>query len=70
MKAFAVAVIMAVALAAGAAFVLTSNQKYAYEAFATSGARVSNPGTNLVGPHWTGNVTEPAAGLKTEAAGS
>ncbi|MFE1599853.1 hypothetical protein [Methylobacterium sp. ID0610] len=34
---------------------LTSNQKFAYQAFATSGARVSEPGTNLVGPRWDGD---------------
>ena len=27
----------------------------AYQAFATSGARVSEPGTNLVGPRWNGD---------------
>lgn len=64
MKAFAVAVVAAVALAVGASFLLGANQKYAYEAFSTSGARVSHPGTNLVGPRWTGDVTGPADGHK------
>ncbi|ACA17500.1 conserved hypothetical protein [Methylobacterium sp. 4-46] len=70
MKAFVVAVIVAVALAAGAAFVLTANQEYAYQAFATSGARVSNPGTNLVGPNWTGDPKDSAPGHKHLEAGS
>lgn len=58
MKAFAVAVIAAITLGVLAMFALTSNQKLAYQAFATTGARVSEPGTNLVGPRWNGN---PAA---------
>ena len=61
MKAFGVAVIAAVALAFAASFVLNENQKFAYEAYATSGARVSHPGSNLIGPHWSGNNAEPGA---------
>ncbi|MGU3360087.1 hypothetical protein ACLBWX_07130 [Methylobacterium sp. M6A4_1b] len=55
MKAFILAVIAAVGLGVAAMYVLTSNQKFAYQAFATSGARVSEPGTNLVGEKWTGD---------------
>ena len=55
MKAFLAAVIAAVALGVLARFALTSSQKFAYQAFATSGARVSEPGTNLVGPRWNGD---------------
>lgn len=55
MKAFLAALIAAVALGVGAMLALTSNQKFAYQAFATSGARVSEPGTNLVGPRWNGD---------------
>ena len=54
MKAFAAAVIAAITLGVLAMFALTSSQKFAYQAFATSGARVSEPGTNLVGPRWNG----------------
>jgi hypothetical protein len=54
MKAFLLAVVVAVALGAGAALVLSRSQETAYEAFATSGARVGDPGHNLVGPNWTG----------------
>lgn len=54
MKAFAAAVVAAIALGVVAMFALTSNQKFAYQAFATSGARVSEPGTNLVGSKWNG----------------
>ncbi|AMB43547.1 MULTISPECIES: hypothetical protein [Methylobacteriaceae] len=55
MKAFLAAVMAAIALGVLAMFALTSNQKFAYQAFATSGARVSEPGTNLVGPRWNGD---------------
>jgi len=49
MKAFIASVTFAVILAVGAAFVLTNNfQEPAYSAFSTEGARVGNPGSNLV----------------------
>ena len=54
MKAFAIAVAAAIALGVLAMLALTSSQKFAYQAFATSGARVSEPGTNLVGSKWNG----------------
>ncbi len=57
MKAFVAAVVAAILLGVGAMLALTSNQKFAYQAFATSGARVSEPGTNLVGPRWNGDPT-------------
>lgn len=52
MKAFLVAVVVAVALGIAAAMVLGTEQRVAYEAYATSGARVGDPGHNLVGPDW------------------
>lgn len=55
MKAFIVAVIAAIGLGVLAMYALTSNQTFAYQAFATTGARVSEPGANLVGETWTGN---------------
>ena len=54
MKAFLLAIVVAVGLAAVAAVALTSSQQYAYQAYTTTGARVSDPGHNLVGPNWTG----------------
>ena len=48
MKAFISAVIVAVVVAVGAAFVLNTQQKTADKAFATSGARVGDPGHNLI----------------------
>jgi hypothetical protein len=56
MKPFLLAVIVAIVLGIGAAAVLTNLQRFAYEAFSTSGARVSDPGYNLVGPRWTGEA--------------
>lgn len=73
MKAFAAAVIAAIALGVLAMYALTSNQTYAYQAFATSGARVSEPGVNLVGPKWNGlpvlgdATAEDAAKVQGEA---
>lgn len=49
MKAFLTAVIVSAGLAVGAFFVLNTQQQTADQAFATSGARVGNPGHNLTG---------------------
>ncbi|TNC11965.1 hypothetical protein FF100_17115 [Methylobacterium terricola] len=62
MKAFLVAVAAALVLATAASFLLAENQRFAYQAFATSGARVSDPGNNLVGPRWTGDIKDPGQG--------
>ena len=55
MKAFALAVVGLVVIAAGAAAVLNNEQTLAYKVFATSGTRVSDPGYNLVGKNWSGD---------------
>jgi hypothetical protein len=54
MKPFLLSVIVAVTLAIAAAALLNGTQQRAYEAYATSGTRVSDPGHNLVGPRWSG----------------
>lgn len=54
MKAFLVAVVVAVALGVVAGVLLSSENLTAYEAYSTSGARVSDPGHNLVGENWSG----------------
>ncbi|GJE16018.1 hypothetical protein [Methylobacterium marchantiae] len=61
MKAFIIALIVAVAIGTLAATVLNEQQRFAYQAFATSGARVSDPAghSNLVGPKWNGVTPEP-----------
>lgn len=49
MKAFLAAVVVAAALAWGAAEVLNRNyQTDVHSAFTTEGARITNPGTNLI----------------------
>jgi hypothetical protein len=55
MKPFALSVIAAIIVAVGAALLLNHFQEFAYQAYSTSGTRVSDPGTNLVGPTWSGD---------------
>jgi hypothetical protein len=50
MKVFVAALVFAAIVAAGMSIVLNSVQRPSYEAFATSGARVGDPGHNLIGP--------------------
>ena len=54
MRAFLASVAAAIVIAAGAAFILNADNRTAYEAFKTSGARVGDPGHNLVGDRWSG----------------
>jgi hypothetical protein len=49
MKAFLAAVIVAVAIATGAAYVLNTQQETVAQAFATDSVRVGDPGHNLTG---------------------
>jgi hypothetical protein len=62
MKTIILAVVAAVALGGLAAYTLSINQRPAYQAYSTSGARVT-PTDNLVGPNWTGtpNPKAPAS---------
>jgi hypothetical protein len=55
-------IVAAVVIAIGAGFVLREQgqERMAWEVYSTSGARVGDPGENLVGPAWTG-VGEPGA---------
>lgn len=57
MKTIIIAIVATIAIAAGAAAILSSTQKLAYQAYSTSGARVSEPGHNLVGHDWTGRIS-------------
>jgi len=50
MKVFIAATVFAVFAAFVASIVLSGVQMASYTAFTTSGARVGDPGTNLVGP--------------------
>lgn len=48
MKAFVAAVVFAIIAAVGAAYVLGTQQRDSSVAFTTGGARVSDPGHNLI----------------------
>lgn len=63
LKVMILSAIVAIALAYAAALVLDRQQEPAYQAYQGSGARVGDPGENLVGPNWTGlnNPEEPQA---------
>ena len=61
MKVIIVSAVAALVLAYAASFVLNVEQKPAYEAFVGSGARVGEPGNNLVGPNWTGENQAPSS---------
>ena len=50
MKSFVGAVVFAVVAAVGVAMLLSTMQQPSSVAFTTSGARVGDPGHNLVGP--------------------
>ncbi len=54
MKAFIAAVVATVVLGVIAAGVLRIVQRPAYQVYATAGARVGDPGENLVGKNWNG----------------
>jgi hypothetical protein len=60
-KVIIVSAVAALVLAFAASFVLNVEQKPAYEAFVGSGARVGEPGNNLVGPNWTGESQVPSS---------
>jgi hypothetical protein len=50
MKSFLAALVFAAIAAIGVSMVLSSIQRQSSVAFTTSGARVGDPGNNLVGP--------------------
>ncbi len=54
MRAFLSAAVIAILIAVAAWLVLAKAQEPVYQAFTTSGARVSDPGDNLVGKNWFG----------------
>ena len=62
MKTIVLATISMLLLGGVAAFLLSATQKRAYEAYSTTGARVSEPGHNLVGPNWNGQTDPKPAG--------
>ncbi len=52
MKVFLAALLFAAVIAVAGSFVLNSIQMPSYVAYSTSGARVGDPGDNLVGADW------------------
>ncbi len=50
MKVFLAALVFAAVVAVGMSVFLSGIQQPSYSAFTTSGARVGDPGNNLVGP--------------------
>jgi hypothetical protein len=54
MRTFILSVCVATALAVLAGLLLGLEKKTAYQTFATEGARVGDPGHNLVGRDWSG----------------
>jgi hypothetical protein len=55
MKVIVASALATLILGIGAALILNAVQEPAYEAYSTSGARVGQPGDNLVGETWSGN---------------
>jgi len=58
MKVILSSILVALVLGAFAGVLLNEAQRPAYEVFSTSMTRVGNPGSNLVGPNWSGLNTE------------
>ena len=54
MKVIILSAVAVLVLGAAAAFVLDRTQEPAFEVYVGSGARVGEPGHNLVGPRWDG----------------
>jgi hypothetical protein len=60
-------IVIAVAVALGAGLMLRSVQKPIYESQPMPTVRVGEPGNNLVGPDWSGNI--PRSERRQEAHG-
>lgn len=68
MKALLTGIVVAIVLAVGAGYFLTSESRLAWQAYSTNSVRVGDPGSNLVGPRWTGeNQVAPEAPGENEA---
>ncbi|HYF52901.1 MAG TPA: hypothetical protein VEA41_01430, partial [Salinarimonas sp.] len=61
MKVIIASAVAALLLGISAALLLNAVQEPAYQAYSTTGARVGEPGANLVGPNWSGNP-QPRSG--------
>ena len=58
MKVILSSIAASVLLGVVAALILGWTQRPAYDVFSTSMTRVGNPGSNLVGPNWSGLYKE------------
>jgi hypothetical protein len=54
MKVLLAGIVVALVIGMGIAFFLPLTPTTAWQAYSTSSTRVDDPGTNLVGPRWTG----------------
>jgi hypothetical protein len=52
---------VAIAIAIGAGYFMRAEQQPAWQAYSTESLRVGDPGSNLVGPNWTGQPDGSAA---------
>jgi hypothetical protein len=60
LKVIILSAVAAIVIAYAGFFVLNREQEPAYKVYTGSGARVSDPGSNLVGPNWNGLNDEAA----------
>jgi hypothetical protein len=54
MRALLAGIVVAVLLAIGIGYFFPLTPEPAWQAYSSSSVRVDDPGTNLVGPRWTG----------------
>jgi hypothetical protein len=53
-------IVIAIAIAIGASYVMRVDDKPAWQAYSTSSTRVGDPGRNLVGADWAGDSQNDA----------
>jgi hypothetical protein len=53
-------IVVAIAIAVGAGYLMNVEQTPSWQAYSTSSTRVGDPGHNLVGPAWTGQPERSA----------
>ncbi len=60
MKMIFIGIIVAIVVAAGLGYFLGMDPTLSWQAYSTASTRVEDPGSNLVGPRWTGLNAAPA----------
>jgi hypothetical protein len=58
---------VAIAIAIGAGYYMRSEQQPAWRVYSTDSTRVGDPGSNLVGPAWTGDGSVAAGGEESSS---